>query len=395
MQARSKLILAIRLIALVGALLLLLPVQAAAADVRAGGNDQVVGAGTTINDDLYVFGTNVTVAATVDGTVIAAGSMVTINGHVTHDVMVAGGNVTINGPVDGSVRVAGGTVNLNGSVGQDAVVMGGTLNVSSPSAIGRDVMAAGGVTTIAAPVTRNVMLSSGTVTIQDKVGGNVTGTVDQLKLTEGARISGNLDYTSSQTVVMDPGTTVAGAVTRHTPTGVTPQFGVPRLTPWSLIGWLQTWVGFSILGLLLLWLFPKLSGTSVDMLTRRPGASIGLGTVILVVTPFIGLTAFIAGLFVGGWWLALLLLPAYFLALAVGYVVSGLFLGRWTARRFGWTLHPAAIMVGGLFLLTLIGAIPWIGWLIAFAAVLFGLGALALAVTSRPPAGLAAQPIAA
>ena len=387
-KPRKGLILAIRLFALVGALFLLVPMQVAAADVRAGNGDQTIGTGTTITDDLYIFGNTVNVQGTVDGTVIAAGGTVTITGHVTRDVMVAGGTVDINGPVDGSVRVAGGTVNVNGAVTGDVVAAGGTLNLSSDATVGRDLVLGAGQVTIAGPVARNVTLGSGTVTIANTVGGNVTGNVDRLTLARGAKVGGYLDYTSNHSAVIDSGATVAGAVTRHTPTTSTnPQFGTPALPALSFIGWLQSWIGVSILGLLLVLLFPAFSSRSTEALSHRPGASVGFGAAILVITPIVGIIAFIVGLIVGGWWLAVLLFPAYVLALALGYVVSGILIGRWTANRFGWKLHSAWIVVSGLFVLTVVGSIPILGWIASLVAVLFGLGALAIAATTPPPAG--------
>jgi cytoskeletal protein CcmA (bactofilin family) len=388
-KARAGLILAIRLFALVGALFLLVPMQVTAADVRASNGEQTIGSGTTITDDLYIFGSTVNVQGTVDGTVIAGAGTVTIAGHVTRDVMVAGGTVDISGPVDGSIRVAGGTVNVNGAVKGDVVAAGGTLNVSSGATIGRDLVLGAGQSTVAGPIARNVMLGSGAVTIENTVGGNVTGTVDRLTLASGAKIGGYLDYTSNNSAVIDSGATVAGTVSRRTPTSATPQFGGPALPALSFIGWLRGWIGISILGLLLVLLFPAFSTKSTEALVHRPGASVGFGAAILVITPIVGIIAFIVGLIVGGWWLAVLLFPAYILALALGYVVSGLLIGRWTAERFGWKLHPAWIVVGGLFALTVVGSIPVLGWLVSLTAAVFGLGALAIAATTRPPAAQA------
>ena len=394
-KPRKGLILAIRGFALMGALLLLLPIQAAAADVRAANGNQTIGSGTTITDDLYIFGSNVNVQGTVDGTVVAAGGTVTVAGHVIRDVMVAGGTVDINGPVGGSVRVAGGIVTINGAVTGDVVAAGGTVNINSDAAVGRDLVLGGGQVTVAGPVARNVMLGSGTVTIQNTVGGNVTGGVDRLTLSSGAKVSGYLDYISRNSAVIDSGATVAGAVSRHTPSNSTPQFNGPALPALSFIVWLRGWIGISILGLLLVLLFPAFGTRATETLQHRPGASVGIGTAILVITPIAGIIAFIVGLIVGGWWLAVLLFPAYILALALGYVVSGLVIGRWTASRFGWTLHPAWIAVGGLFVLTVVGSIPVLGGLISLFAALFGLGALAIAATTRPPAGRVVTRVAA
>jgi cytoskeletal protein CcmA (bactofilin family) len=386
-KARKGLILTIRLFALAGALLLLLPVQAAAADVR-GNNQVTIGPGQTVTDDLYAFGGTVAVQGTVDGNLIAGGGTVTISGRVARDVMVAGGTVDISGPVDGSVRVLGGTVTLSAPVAGDVLVGGGTLNLGSEATVGRDLLLGAGTATIAAPVKRNVTLGSGTVTLENTVGGNVTGTVDQLTLASGASVSGNLDYTSNHTVVMANGATVAGPVTRHTPASTTtPVFGSPAAPALSFLGWLRGLIGISALGLLLVLLFPAFSAKAVEALEHRPGASVGFGAAILMITPIVGVIAFIVGLIIGGWWLGLLLLPAYILALAVGYVVTGLLIGRWTANRFGWKLHLAWMLLGGLFVLTVVGLIPILGAIVSILAVIFGLGALTIAATTRPPVG--------
>ncbi len=390
-QRHRALTLLIRMLALGGAIfLLLLPLEASAADVQAGNVTQNVPAGTTITDDLYVFGSGVTVAGTVDGNLIAAGGTVTISGHVTKDVMVAGGTVDISGPVDGSIRVAGGTVTVSGPVSGDIVAATGTLNVNAGATVGRDLLLGAGQSTIAAPIARNVNLGSGNVTIENSVGGNVTGAVGQLTLANGAKIGGYLDYTSSQTASIQSGASVAGSVNRHTPPNDT-----PAIRGFGFLTWLRGWIGISFLGLLLVLLFPQFSNRAADTLVRRPGASVGYGAVLLVVTPIVGIVAFIVGLLIGGWWLALLLMPAYVLALALGYVVTGYWLGRWASNSFSWHLHPAVIVVGGLFVLSVITAIPVLGWLVGFLAAIFGLGALAVTLTTRSPAGQTIQKVAA
>jgi hypothetical protein len=52
--------------------------------------------------------------------------------------------------------------------------------------------------------------------------------------------------------------------------------------------------------------------------------------------------------------------------------------------RLGWGgYHDALALLGGLFVLTVIGLIPVVGWLVGLAAIVFGAGALALVVVSR------------
>lgn len=383
MRGPRGLILTLRLLALAGALLLLVPVRAAAADLR-GQNDATIGAGQTITDDLYLFGNTVAMEGTVEGDLVAAGGTVNISGHVMRDLTVAGGTINISGPVAGSVRIAGGNVSITGPVTGDVLVAGGTLTLGSEAAVGRDLLLAAGTATVAAPVHRNVKFGTGTVTLENTVGGNVTGSVDKLTLANGAKIAGLLDYTSKNAATIDAGATVAGGVTRHTPAAATTSPGGAGL---GFIGWLRGLIGISLLGLLLVLLFPGFGAKAVEALEHRTGASLGFGAAILIITPIVGIIAFIVGLIIGGWWLALLLFPAYILALALGYVVSGLLIGRWAANRFNWKLHPAWIVLAGLFTLAVVGLIPVLGAIVSFAAVILGLGALMIAVTSRPRAG--------
>src|SRR6266852_2554138 len=208
-----------------------LPLQAAAADLRHG-NDVTVGPAETVNDDIYAGAGTISISGTVNGNVIAGGGTISVSGNVTRDLILGGGNITVNGPV-----------------AQDIVVLGGMIDVGSGATIGRDLVVAGGSATVSAPVARRVQMSSGSLTLRNRVGGDVRGRVDHLKL-DGAQIGGNLDYTSSNSVERVNGARVAGTVTRHTPTDRVADTGN------GFLGWLRALVGLFALGLLLFFLFP-------------------------------------------------------------------------------------------------------------------------------------------
>jgi len=280
--------------------------------------------------------------------------------------------------VGGSIRAAGGNLTLNAPVEQDVVVTGGTVNIGSGGTIGRDLVIAGGMATVSAPVARRVTMAAGDLTLRGRVGGDVRGRVDRLRL-DGAQIGGNLDYTSDNSVVVANGASVAGTTTRNTPTdrgtrGVADGF----------LGWLRGLIGIFVLGVLLLLLLPRFSTRSIDTLRAEPWASLGIGAAILVATPIVALIVFIVGLLIGGWWLGLLLIPLWILALAVGYVVSGFLLGRLIFARLGWgRYHDVLALLAGLFVLTVVGLVPLLGWLVSLAAFVAGAGAVALVISRR------------
>jgi hypothetical protein len=363
---------------LVAALLAWLPLQAAAADLRQG-SDVTVPAGETVNDDIYAGAGTVSISGTVNGNVIAGGGTITVSGTITHDLILGGGTINVTGHVGGSIIAAGGNITVNGPVAQDIVVTGGTIAVGSEGTIGRDLVLAGGTATVSAPIARRVQMSVGNLTLRNRVAGDVRGMVDHLKL-DGAQVGGNLDYTSNNPVEQVNGAHVTGTITRHTPTDRGGGAGN------GFLGWLRGLIGIFALGLLLIFLFPGLSTRAIDTERAQPFASLGIGAAILIITPIIALIVFVIGILIGGWWLGLLLIPLWILALAVGYAISGFLLGRLIFARLGWGgYHDAFALLGGLFVLTVVGLIPVIGWLAGLVAVILGAGALALVVSRRAP----------
>lgn len=51
--------------------------------------------------------------------------------------------------------------------------------------------------------------------------------------------------------------------------------------------------------------------------------------------PPAALILFGLGLFLGGWWIGLILLVLYAIALLLGFVIAGLSIGQWVAERVG------------------------------------------------------------
>jgi len=349
------------------------PLPAAAADLRQGA-DVTVARTETVNDDIYAGAGTISIEGTVNGNVIAGGGTITVAGSITRDLIVGGGTVNVTGHVGGSIIAAGGNLTINGPVAQDVVVTGGAIDIGSGATIGRDLVVAGGMATVAAPVTRRVQMSAGNLTLKNRVGGDVRGQVDHLKL-DGSQIAGNLDYTSNNAVQLVNGARVAGTTIRHTPTDQGGGAGN------GFLGWLRELIGFFALGLLLIFLLPGISTRAIDTLRSQPWPSLGIGAAILVITPIVALIVFIIGVLIGGWWLGVLLLPIWILVLAIGYVVSGFLVGRLLFARLGWaSYHDALALLGGLFVLTVLGLLPVLGGLIGLAALVFGAGALALTV---------------
>lgn len=371
---------------------LLSPLSALAADPRQG-ETVVIGPNEVINDDLYAGGGTIDIQGTVNGNVYAIGNNVTVRGPVRGEVFAAGANVIIAGEVQGGVHAAGSSVMINAPIGTDLLAAGGSVTVGSGSQVGRDAALAGGTNTIGAPVARNVWSASGDTTIAAPVGGNVA-VEGPVRLAPGAAIEGSLRYVSERDAEIASGAIVGGPIERSLPTTAQqPDRGPFNIAADLVLGWIRALVGLSVLGLLLVLLFPGASSRMADRLAVSPWASFGLGFALFVAVPIAAVLVFGIGLAVGGWWLAFVVMAAYLTALALGYAVTGLFIGRWILTRAGRPdVRLAWELILGIALLLLAGLIPFVGPLVGFVAVLFGTGALVLTLAAMYSGRTPAEP---
>ncbi len=432
------------------ALMAFIATPAYAFDGRSG--DQVIiPAGKVINDDLYIGANQFVLDGTVNGDVIAGGQMITINGTINGNLMAAGQTIVINGTVTGAARIAGSVlfIGKKANIGKDILGAGYSLESQKGSEIGRDVLFGGGQIQMAGNVTRNLQVATGGLEIDGNVGGNVKADVGDasrgqagppptmfmgpstvpvplvkpgLTIEPSAKIAGNLDYTQKDNLTFPAGV-VNGKITRTLPPAnqnaratETTETLAQKVGTWSL-NLLRSLVTLILIGLLLLWLIPSLIKKPVEKLTAKPWPSLGWGVIAyatfffaILVILFVGiLGGILFGVLTLGSlsgtviWLGLLAL----FALIIGFVlvtsfiekiVFGMAIGKWilaqaksplAENRF-WPMVigvAVTVIVVALFSFPLIPGV--LGWLLNFAIVLFGLGAIWLwgraALAKKPP----------
>lgn len=400
-----------------------------------GGDKVVIEAGEVINDDLYVGAQEFVLDGTVNGDLIVFGQTVTINGKVDGDLMTAAQTVAVNGEVTGSIRMAGSIlfVGEKASIGGDIVGAGYSLEGRPGSTVGQDLVFAGGQILLAGDVTRNVQVATGGFDLRGNVGGDVKAEVGEadrgnagpppsmfmphstisaptvkpgLTIESSAAIAGNLEYSQSKEVTIPAGA-VSGNVTRTAPSsaGTTPreETTAQKITKWGL-NFVRTSITLVLIGLLLLWLFPIFMRGWSENLQAKPLPSLGWGAVAWAAFFFV-LLLIIAVTILGGLlfglltlgqltgtviWLGLLALFGLIVGFVlvttfVAKVVFGAALGKWIFLRANSPLaeHRYWPMIVGVLITVVVTAlltfplIPgFLGWLLNFAIVLLGLGAL-------------------
>jgi len=390
------------------ALVFALPVAAGAMTVIEGDTVSVP-AGQIVSDDLYAFGNTITIDGIVEGDVVAFGQIVVIGGEVHGSVITAAQTVRVDGTVDGTVRAGGAWVDVGGLVGGDVVAGASRVGVSGD--VARDLAAGAQSVSLTGSVGRNVLVGSESLTIAGEVGGDVRAQSNKVTVTSQGSVDGSVDYWSDTEA--DVSGNVAGEVSRFEPPtnhdrrperGAS---GVARTILGAIVAWIQSFVGFLLLGLFLVFAArPPTLGSSQAVLDR-PWLSLGVGLAVFFGVPMAAGFVFFIGLFFGAWWLSFVVMAVYWLLLLAGLVVGSLSVGRVILRAGSSAGEPALAwsLLLGLVLVWIAAAVPVLGWFAAWAVMLAGAGALvllwmgkahkpAIQPVEQPPAQPVEQPAA-
>jgi hypothetical protein len=267
----------------------------------------------------------------------------------------------------------------DGQASEAFVVLSGRADVPSGQQVGNLVVFHGS-STVDGTVNGSLTAFDAPVTISGRVDGNVAVFNGRLELRSGANVTG--DVVSRDAPVVAPGATIGGQ-RRRLQTNVRWQgFGWVGRLAW----WLAVSISTLVVGLVLLWLVGRGSAGILDAGRTGAGPAIGWGLLAFFGLPVLAIMALVT---VVGIPLGLGVLAALGLIYALGYSATAWILGRLVVREpAAWAL---AFLIGWA-ILRAVALVPVLGGLIWFAAVVFGLGALAVAIWRARSAGRLAAP---
>jgi len=328
--------------------------------VRRGGDVIAAGRAAAVNDS-------------VPGDVMAAAADIHFSGDAGGDLLGGAGNLELAGRVGGSLRAAGGNVRMATDVLRNVTVAGGNVVLERSGHVHGNAYFAGGTIRLEGAVDQLVRAAGTEVILNGPVGGDVHVESERLRVGPDAVIDGDLRYRlkKGNTANIDPGARITGQVIALPP--VTTGIGDRLLHILRLLG-------FLVAGTVFVAMLPRATAVAETRLRARPGASFGLGLAWLILVP---IAVLVLAITVIGLPLALLNIALYLVFVYLARAVVAVWLGRLmlqrrvAADRTGLTL---SFLAGGGVLL-LLGLIPWIGALITVVACLFGLGAIALALS--------------
>ena len=247
------------------------------------------------------------------------------------------------------------------------VVLSGRADVPEGQTVG-DLVVFHGSATVDGTVDGSLTAFDAPVTISGRVNGDVVVFNGRVELRSGANVAG--DVVSQQAPVVASGATIGGQRKRVQTNVNWEGFSLAGRFAW----WLAVSISTLLIGLALLWMIGRGATRIVDTARTRIGPSIGWGLLGFFGLPILAILALVT---LVGLPLGLGVLAALGLIYALGYGATAWIVGRRILRApTAWIL---AFLVGW-GILRVLALIPILGGLVWFAAVVFGLGALLVAI---------------
>lgn len=352
-------------------LMLAAPSSTGAAEVRHGDPSYTLAAGQEVNTDLIVAADRTQIDGTVDGDLIVFSQNVVVNGHVKGDLLAFGRDVRMNGTVDGNIRSFNQSLTINGTVAKNVMSWAEELMLADKAGIDGTLTMFDGNAELDGRVGGDLLAFSGMTQLEGTLGRDATIRGGRLRIGSDADVMGRVKFEGEAPPEIAAGAKLASA----------PVVTIRKRGPnYARAGyyWRQTmaWGASFIFGLVVLLLVPVFFGNVVHA-SDRIAPAIGLGVLFLIAIPIAAIFACITivGLGIGVAALLLYLVALYSTQVFVGSWIGEKLLG--VGSGMGPALGRLAL---GLAILRALRILPYVGWVVTLVMVLWGLGALALAI---------------
>lgn len=359
--------------------LLLLPSSAAAAEIVKAKDAYTLPAGQTVENDLIVFGAmSVRIDGNVNGDLIVFSQTLTVTGKVAGDVIAFAQRVRLEGDVGGNIRCFTNSLDLDGSVARNATVFAEDVSLNSKGQLSGSLYSFSGHLALEGRIGRDLTAFFENGLLNGFVGGNSLLGGKNLNVGSSAELRGKAKFRGRNQPNVSPQAKLAAGPLEIEITRERPRYAEPRFYWHKTLSWGAAFVFAALLGLLM----PDFLRDAVRS-SSRYGPAFGLGALALVATPILAIIACITvvGLAVG---IAALLV--YVIALYAAQVFVAAWIGQRLIGDWG-DAYPALLgrLALGLLILRVLWNIPsaYVSFLVGLVVLLWGLGAMTLAITRR------------
>lgn len=331
-----------------------------------------------VTEQSYTFANNIVVSGTLcDDAVIFATESAEITGTVSNDLWLAAAqSAELRGEVGDHARIASVAVIAAGHFARDFAAFGKKITLATNNIIRRDVDLRGENVVIEGEVHGRARVVADVVTISAHIRGDAEIEARKIELLRGARIDGDVTYTSPDELLFNTAHVKVGGKLIHKKP---PPVEASQLIRFQLALSAALLISSLLTGLVFLFCLPRFAGNALQILKQSPLRCATTGFFIagavavlaMLTIPSVVLSPFGAVL------LTVQGLLMYAGTIVVALALGGLVLRQQGAQHFGRALLALTI---GLGLLYSLKSLPIAGLFISVFAWFTGAGALVLSV---------------
>jgi len=340
--------------------------------------DQFVsGDAETLRDEMWISAQSITISGEALEDLFAAGGTLDLRGNFKSDVWAGGDQVIAAGRFGDHVRLASRTVQVSGTLDGSLTAAGNTVKIEPTALIGKDMLCFGENVISEGSIAGNARIAAKKATLGGNIAGNVSITAKEIVILPGTLIGGNLSYTAPKELVLSPSVTLGGKLIR---TFETPP---PRtIFKRNLAGHFAFAVAALLTGMVFCSVFPRYTANTFQLLrtARAPCLLTGFAALFLIpMSAFLLLFTFI------GLPLSVLLLLFYLILLYLSKIAVGLWIGALILRQKELSKRNlTGTLAVGLLVIYALTAVTAASFITGLLVILFGLGALLLALFKKP-----------
>jgi cytoskeletal protein CcmA (bactofilin family) len=330
-----------------------------------------------LQTETWIYADAITLYGQVGSDFFALAGTVELNGEFDRDVWILSDTVSASGAFRDSVRLAGRLTQVSGEFTGSLTAVGNTVKIEPQAVFQQNLVCLGDQVICEGTVGGDLKITAKKVTLGGQIDGDVSITAQDIVILPRTVLNGNLSYTAPKELVLSSSIVLNGDLKRR--------FKAPPSKPFfkpDLVGHVGFAAAALLTGLAFFSVFPVYTARAAGLLqtTRATCALTGFaGLALIPMIAFLLLLTFI------GLPLSMLLILFYLILLYLSKVIVGLWLGALILRRKQLSRSNVfSTLAAGLLVIYAAGAIVALSLAVHLLVVLFGLGALLLALFKKP-----------
>jgi cytoskeletal protein CcmA (bactofilin family) len=300
-----------------------------------------------------------------------------LNGTFHGDTWIVTDQLQGNGIFNDALRVVARSTIISGTVNGPLLAIGNSIQVGRTATVHNDAICIGETVVVNGLIQGDLHTFAQDVTLGGRFDGDVHITAQDIVILPDTIIHGDLTYTAPEELVLSSSVLFSGKLNRTFEPIPKKTFFVPNIGWHAILGLAALVAGLAFAGL-----FPGYTFRAQRALTQTRGLCLLIGFAGLVLLP---MAAFFLLFTVVAMPLSILALLFLSILAYLAKIIVAMSLGAALLRRKTLTKRSAAAPLAiGLLLLYALSSIVVISWIINFLILIFGLGALLVALFKKP-----------